>query len=68
MLGPQEDLGCRLAPQSLPLTPAEGQHLEPGGPSCPSTISPPAAAWGGGDEARLPEGVAQGESGIWLQH
>ena len=40
VLGPQEDLGCQLAPQSLLLTPAEGQHLEPSEPSCPSTISP----------------------------
>lgn len=53
VLGPQEDLACRLAPQSPPLTPAEGQHLEPRRPSCPSTISPsaispPEAARGGG--------------------
>lgn len=40
VLGPQEDLGCRLAPQSLPLTPAEGQHLEPGGPPAPPPSAP----------------------------
>ena len=40
VLGPQEDLGCWLAPQSLPLTPAEGQHLEPGGPPAPPPSAP----------------------------